>query len=90
VLDKLPADVRKELSDPEFGTRKHHSRATYALGCHGPLCRKAERDRGRSRNEQRALNNGRAYVPNNDIRLEENQLLEEIIEWYEDLCEVAS
>jgi hypothetical protein len=86
VLDQLPADVRKELSDPEFGTRKHHSRATYALGCHGPLCRKKERDRGRARNESKALVNGKEYKPNHEIRVEEDELLEKIITWYEGLC----
>lgn len=90
MLDRLPDDVRKELGDPEFGTRKHHSRATYALGCNGPLCKKAERDRGRTRNQRRALDNGKSYNPNLKIRLEEDQELEKIVEWYESLCGVAS
>ena len=90
MLEQLPADVRKELSDVEYSTRRHYSRATYALGCHGPLCRKAERDRGRGRNEQKAVSSGREYKPNPDIRLSDNELLEEIVEWYLSLCEVAS
>lgn len=88
MLEQLPADVRKELGDPAFATRKHHSRATYALGCHGPLCRKKERDRGRSRNETRAQENGKEYSPNHDLRIKEDELLEQIVEWYERLCEV--
>lgn len=83
MLDKLPADVRQELS--EYPGRKHHSRGTYAIGCHGPLCRKAERDRGRKRTETKALSNGKPYSPNLDIRLEEDILLDEIVEWYESL-----
>jgi hypothetical protein len=87
VLDKLPADVRQELS--EYPGRKHHSRGTYALGCHGPLCRKAERDRGRKRSELNAISNGKAYVPNLEIRLEEDDLLDQIVEWYESLRSVS-
>lgn len=41
---ELPDDVRDELSDPEFINRTHGRRSTYAVGCRGPLCRKAERD----------------------------------------------
>lgn len=29
--------------------RRHGSRSTYSIGCRGPLCRKAERDRGRGK-----------------------------------------
>lgn len=49
MWDELPEDIKVELSDEKFADRKHHSRATYADGCRGPLCRKAERDRGRVR-----------------------------------------
>jgi hypothetical protein len=93
VRDNLPADVRAELEDEEYATRKHYSRATYALGCHGPLCRKKERDRGRDRNEVRAKNAGRKYRPNQEVRLD-NPTLDEIvdwyIEWYEEKVDVAS
>lgn len=81
MRDNLPADVRAELEDAEYATRKHHSRATYALGCHGPLCRKAERDRGRGRTERRAKDSGREYIPNHDIRLDDPEL-DGIVEWY--------
>jgi hypothetical protein len=87
MLDRLPADVRTELADTKFIGRKHYSRGTYALGCHGPLCKKAERDRGRVRNEVNALNSGRAYTPNMLIRLEEDELLDQIVEWYLSLRE---
>lgn len=81
MRENLPDDVREELEDEEYATRKHYSRATYALGCHGPLCRKAERDRGRGRNERRAKDSGREYKPNPDIRLDDPDL-DEIVEWY--------
>lgn len=79
MLHELPEDIRAELEDPEFITRKHYSRATYALGCHGPLCRKAERDRGRLRNEERA---GEDYSPALGIRVPDPDNIDEIIEWH--------
>lgn len=83
MLENLPDDVRAELEDEDYATRKHYSRATYALGCHGPLCRKAERDRGRDRNAKRANSEGREYKPNSDVRLDDPEL-DEIVEWYLD------
>lgn len=80
--EDLPKDVRDELEDERFGTRSHYSRATYALGCHGPLCRARERDRGRGRNELRAKSKGREYRPNEDTRIEDDELLEKIIRWH--------
>lgn len=82
MWDNLPDDIREELEDPEYSSRQHYSRATYALGCHGPLCRKAERDRGRNRNEQRAHARGNKYKPNHDFRLSDPDNIDEIIEWH--------
>lgn len=83
MLAELPDDVREELEDPKFLTRKHYSRSTYALGCHGPFCRKAESDRGRDRNKVRASGKGRPYVPNKKIRkLEEDARLDPLIAEY--------
>lgn len=81
----LPADIFAELKDAVYGTRQHYSRATYALGCRGPLCRKAERDRGRRRNEQRG---GEDYNPAMNLRIPEPENINEIIEWH--LAEVES
>ena len=81
-LEELPDDVREELSHPDYASRSHYSRSTYALGCHGPLCRKAERDRGRGRNERRAKEDGREYRPNLDVRVEDDVLLDRIIAWH--------
>lgn len=47
ILDMVPEDVAEELSDPRFMFRKHNCRATYALGCRGPLCRMKERHKRR-------------------------------------------
>lgn len=82
MWDNLPDDIREELTNPEFISRKHCSRATYALGCHGPLCRKAERDRSRIRNEAKAEAKGRDYEPNHEVRLPDPENILEIIEWH--------
>lgn len=79
----IPDDVREELEDPKYITRKHYSRSTYAQGCHGPLCRKAEKDRGRGRNAVKAKAKGKVYVPNHKIRDDERDAqLQEIIDYY--------
>jgi hypothetical protein len=36
--------IVEELGDPDLKTRQHYSRATYALGCRGPLCGLRERE----------------------------------------------
>lgn len=87
MFRNLPDDVKAELEDPEYATRKHYSRATYALGCHGPLCRKAERDRGRGRNERRARDAGREYRPILGLRVRDDETMEQIVAWYLDSYE---
>jgi hypothetical protein len=62
TLDVSP-DVYEELTDPLYEHRQHYSRATYAIGCRGPLCKLAEKHRGRKRNEARAEGAGRSYEP---------------------------
>lgn len=59
--DLLQAIV-DELCDETYPNRIHHSRATYALGCRGPLCRKSERDRGSRRFKERHPES-RSYNP---------------------------
>lgn len=60
----IAPDVAEELDNEAYGGRSHYSRATYALGCHGPLCRLAETHRGRRRSEARAKAADRDYRPN--------------------------
>lgn len=74
-------DIKDELNDPRYANRKHGSRATYAKGCDGPLCSKAERDRSRARNERRAKDAGRDYVPGRRIS-DRDVLLEAVEEWH--------
>jgi hypothetical protein len=77
------ADIVAELQDPEYASRQHYSRATYAEGCHGPLCRKSEKDRGRKRNEARALKAGREYKPAVDDEANaRDALLDMVIHWH--------
>jgi hypothetical protein len=47
MLGKLPKDVYDEITNPDFVNLKHGSIKTYDKGCHGPLCRKKRRERGR-------------------------------------------
>lgn len=75
-------DVKDELEDPRFAGRSHGSRATYAKKCKGPLCSKAERDRGRDRNEKRALDSGREYRASDYRLYDRDALLEEVIKWH--------
>ena len=75
-------DVREELADPRFGGRSHGSRATYAKNCHGPLCSKVERDRGRLRNEARAERAGRNYRVSGQREYDRDDLLDAIIVWH--------
>lgn len=76
-------DIVEELNDEKFISRQHYSRATYALGCHGPLCRRAERDRGRQRTQKKAEDSGREYQPNPDLRKDDREgLMQFIINWH--------
>lgn len=61
-------DLFDELNDPDYLNRLHYSRATYALGCHGPLCKMKERHRGRRRTETATRDKGRPYFPNEKVR----------------------
>lgn len=76
-------DVRNELNDPKYATRRHGSRATAALGCNGPLCKRAERIRSRRRNELRAKKAGRSYNPSRERLYDRDDLLEAIGGWHE-------
>jgi hypothetical protein len=83
MWDELPEDILAELKDERFKGRVHYSRATYAEGCHGPLCRKAETDRSRKRNQRRAEEEGREYVPNLSVRDREREdFLNKVIAWH--------
>lgn len=62
MWSKLSEEIFEELTDERYSRLKHNSNATYARGCHGPLCRKAERDRALQRNEEKAQKEGRVYV----------------------------
>lgn len=76
------ADVKNELADPNFASRRHGSRATYALGCRGPLCRKKERDRARIRNKTRAQAQHREYVESVNRKYDRDELLDALFIWH--------
>lgn len=82
VRIEIPDDVWEEIHDEKYGKRRHYSRATYALGCHGPLCQLAEKHRGRRRNEERAQAKGKEYKPNEDARkTDRDEELMPIVDW---------
>lgn len=83
VLELFPEmqDVVEELASIKYLTRLHGSRATAALGCNGPLCRKAERDRQRERNEEKARTAGRSYVPRQRL-WDRDEFIDAVIEWH--------
>lgn len=82
-FDTLPEDVIEELTDERFFGRKHYSRSTYAMKCRGPLCRKAERDRGRDRWVSQRAKVGQSVSPRPAARVEDDDArLEPIVIWY--------
>ena len=44
--EELIVEVLAEIEEVKYLTLSHGKRSTYSAGCRGPLCRKAERDRG--------------------------------------------
>jgi hypothetical protein len=76
------ADVKEELADPRYASRSHGGRSTYALKCRGPLCRYAERFRGRKRNQKKAAQAGREYVEGPTRKYDRDDLLAAIIVWH--------
>lgn len=81
TLDDLPADVLDEIQDEEYINRTHGRRSTYAVGCHGPLCRKAERDRGRPRMRVLRGLDPSDMEPDTKAR-EDDVLLDRYLTWY--------
>ena len=75
------ADVKAELEDPKYGNRSHGSGGTSAKGCHGPLCKKRERDKRRQRTANKAKREGRevAYA---ERLYDRDALLEAITVWH--------
>jgi hypothetical protein len=73
--------VRAELEDEKFVNRTHGTRATYAENCHGPLCQKSERDRGRIRHAVRQRSKGKQVVRRvrSESQVKLDNLLNEII-----------
>jgi len=43
-MSELIQQVTDELCDDRYSGQSHYDKNTYANGCRGPLCRKAERD----------------------------------------------
>jgi hypothetical protein len=80
TLEDMPDEVIFELTDERFINRTHYKRATYALGCHGPLCRKSERDRGLER-QRDIRGTKRDDTPETKAR-EDDAILNKCIAWH--------
>jgi hypothetical protein len=64
-LAELKAECQAEING-EFSHRIHYSKGTYASGCRGPMCRKAERDKTKERQEAKYRKSGLPYRPQVD------------------------
>ncbi len=79
-------DILEELNDPDYAQRSHGKRATYAQGCHGPLCRKTERDNTRARHVKRQQAKGKRVYPRDPGPAREmDEFLERVTEWHHTL-----
>jgi hypothetical protein len=78
----LADDVRAELEDPLYKGRTHYKKATYAVGCRGPLCRKLERDEARANTARKAIEAGREYVPRQTDAQARDEELDRVIDWH--------
>lgn len=63
--------VCNEFLDETYASRAHHNAGTYDKGCHGPLCRKANREHARRRKANRTA-----------ILLREEQLYDPVMEYF--------
>lgn len=86
MWDRLPDDVLAELTDKEYTGRTHGRRATYAQGCHGPLCKKSERDLGHEKYTERRARQGKPPARSglkDDKARERDELLTQIQAWHD-------
>ena len=76
-------DILLELADKIYDGRTHATRACYAKGCRGPLCRKSERDRGRERHAARQAEKGKEVtrLPPTEAQ-ERDEFLNQVIVWH--------
>jgi|SRR6478736_2577318 len=82
--EEIPEDIKAEILDKAYAARTHGNRACYAAGCRGPLCRKAERDRGLIRHREKAQEEGKTVTPKEAPHpaRERDELLDRIISWH--------
>src|SRR6478735_2729430 len=82
--EEIPEDIKAEILDKAYAARTHGNRACYAAGCRGPLCRKAERDRGIVRHREKKEEEGKPVTPKEKLHpaRQRDRLLDDIISWH--------
>jgi hypothetical protein len=81
---KLQLEITKELENEKYKNRTHGTRSCYAKNCHGPLCCKAERDRGGRRHEYKQERKGKTVIkkPRTAREQEVESILLEVTNWH--------
>lgn len=85
MLDRLQTlgnEIMDELLDPEYDTRTHGGTGTYAAGCKGPLCTKADRDASAAKYRRKVDREVKEYAPRKSAHPEE--WLAEVIAWHKE------
>ena len=79
--EELKVEIHKELNEGPLAHRTHYSKATYADGCRGPMCTKAERDETKARQERKFRKTGLPYRPQYDTpeNCERDDFLNQVI-----------
>ena len=77
-MSELIQHVTAELCDDRYSGQSHYDKNTYANGCRGPLCRKAERDAAAKR--YAALNPDRKPRPRKPEDIARDAYLNQVID----------
>jgi len=64
----LAEDILEELLSVPFVRKLHGKRNCYTTGCHGPLCKRAEREFNRESYAAKRAAAGKPYVPDHEVR----------------------
>jgi len=80
-FSELSALIVAELSDPNFERRMHGSKSTHSAGCHGPMCRKALKDKANLRRRRR----GAPSIPRTPESIAVDQFIQQVIDAHQEV-----